>query len=536
MVRGATMIWFGWAASGCADPAPAVTGLAGAKAEALGDSGLPTDPDAGDGSGPDALGPAIPMTRDGMVGHLEALMAIAEAHGGNRATGTEGYTASVAYVTEQLEAAGYGVALYEFGVDDDVWNASPALQADRDFALEDEFYPFSYTGPGVVEAPVAPVDLQIPPPDAENGSTSGCESGDFADFTSGSIALIQRGSCEFQTKVDNAVAAGAVGVLIFNEGQPGRRDVFFGTLDEAAENAVPVFALSYDAGAALAALDPTELVTMTADFSRVSVPSVNVIAETGGDPDRAVVVGAHLDSVAAGPGINDNGSGVAMVLEMATQVAASDWAPTNQLRFVFWGAEELGLVGSIDYVMSLSEADHGRILANLNFDMVASPNPARMVYDGSGSLGGDGGPNGSGRIEQVFADWFNAQGLVFQETPFDGRSDYGPFIWTGIPAGGLFTGAEALKTPGEADAFGGTALQAFDPCYHQGCDTIDNLDLDVLDELAGASMHSVVQLGSWDGPLSDGVAGPPVGARERERVQRDWVPSSCGAGPRVWRR
>ena len=131
---------------------------------------------------------------------------------------------------------------------------------------------------------------------------------------------------------------------------------------------------------------------------------------------------------------------------------------------------------------------------------------------------------------------FDAQGLAYQETPFDGRSDYGPFIWTGIPAGGLFTGAEAIKSAGEADAFGGTAFEAFDPCYHKGCDTLENLDLDVLDELAAAAAHSVAQLGMWDGPLSDGAAGPPVDAAERSRLQSDKVPTSCGAGHELWRR
>ena len=193
-------------------------------------------------------------------------------------------------------------------------------------------------------------------------------------------------------------------------------------------------------------------------------------------------------------------------------------------------------MGSIDYVMSMTDQERSRVLANLNFDMVASPNPARMVYDGSGSLGGGGGPAGSARIEQIFGDWFSAQGLAYLETPFDGRSDYGPFIWTGIPAGGLFTGAEGLMSSSEADSFGGQAFAAYDPCYHQDCDTIENLDLDVLDDLAAAAMHSVVQMGSLDGPLLDGPGGPPTLVANETRLPTDWVPSSCGSGPRVWRR
>lgn len=525
---------------GCADPAPAVTGLGDAVAVNDRDSGVPTeseDPDSGGDGGEGALEEAvIEMTRAGMVGHLEALMAIAEANDRNRSTGTGGYDASVAYVTEVLQAAGYSVAVYDFEVEDDVWNSEPALDADGPLVFDEDFYPLSYTGSGVVTAPVTAVDVQVPPPDEENSTSSGCETADFDSFPAGHIAVLQRGSCAFQIKVDRAVAAGAVGVLIFNEGQPGRRDLFYGTLEEDSENTIPVFALSYDSGLALLDLTPGTEVTVAADFSRIEVPSVNVFAETDGDSDRAVVVGAHLDSVPDGPGINDNGSGVAMLLEMATQIAASDWEPANQIRFAFWGAEELGLVGSIDYVMSMSDQERSRVLANLNFDMVASPNPARMVYDGSGSLGGGGGPAGSARIEQIFGDWFSAQGLAYLETPFDGRSDYGPFIWTGIPAGGLFTGAEGLMSSSEADSFGGQAFEAYDPCYHQYCDTIENLDLDVLDDLAAAAVHSVVQVGSLDGPLLDGPGGPKSVVSHGARLPADWVPSSCGSGPRVWRR
>ena len=537
------LIWFGvfGCAWGCAKPIAAVSGLMDAEGDGPIDSGtVPDVPDTDedDDEDDDSSVPTetVPMTREGMTAHLEALMAIAEAHDGNRAAGTEGYDASVAYVSEQLIAAGYAVALHEFDVDREVWNSPPSVTAGREMVMEEDFYPFSYTGSGIVTALPEMVDVVIPPPEGENTTDSGCESSDFAEFTSGRIAVVQRGTCTFQTKVDNAVAAGASGVLVFNEGQPGRRDLFAGTLDEGSDNPIPVFALTYDAGVEISELSAGVDVTMVADISRIAVPSVNVIAETSGDSDRAIVVGAHLDSVEAGPGINDNGSGVAMILEMATQIAESDWEPTNQIRFAFWGAEELGLLGSIDYVFSMTDDERGRVLANLNFDMVASPNPARMVYDGSGSLGGEGGPYGSARIEEIFTDWFDAYGLAYQETPFDGRSDYGPFIWTGIPAGGLFTGAEAIKTPGEAEEFGGTAMAAYDPCYHQGCDTLDNLDFDVLDELAGAAMNSVVNLGELDGPLTDGPAGPPIADAERTWLQPDWVPTSCGDGPTIWRR
>jgi Zn-dependent M28 family amino/carboxypeptidase len=243
-----------------------------------------------------------------------------------------------------------------------------------------------------------------------------------------------------------------------------------------------------------------------------------------------------LDSVAAGPGINDNGSGVALILEMALQVARQGITPDNQTRFAFWGGEELGLLGSLDYIFGMSDTDHANIMANLNFDMVASPNPVRMIYDGDGSAFGEPGPAGSSGIESIFASWFDANGQAYRETPFDGRSDYGPFIWTGIPAGGLFTGAEQEMTGGESETFGGEAGTAYDACYHQACDTIENLDLDVLDEMGGAASAAVMQLGFFSGSMgSDGPLAPPR-RQSRAHALPDWIPSACAAHERIWRR
>jgi Zn-dependent M28 family amino/carboxypeptidase len=220
----------------------------------------------------------------------------------------------------------------------------------------------------------------------------------------------------------------------------------------------------------------------------------NVIAETaGGDPDRVVVVGAHLDSVTRGPGINDNGSGSATILEIAEQIAARGIDPRNKLRFMWYGAEEFGLLGSTHYVDSLSQAEQDRIELMLNFDMVGSPNFVRFVYDGNNSGGGGTvGPAGSGAIEQVFLDYFAAFGLATDPTPFNGRSDYGPFIAEDIPAGGLFTGAEGIKTAAQAATYGGTAGVQFDPCYHLGCDTFTNFSSTALDQMSDAAAHAVL--------------------------------------------
>ena len=228
------------------------------------------------------------------------------------------------------------------------------------------------------------------------------------------------------------------------------------------------------------------------DWRPGTYTTTNVIAETtSGDPNNVIVVGAHLDSVGVGPGINDNGSGSAMILEIAEQM--SKVKPRNKVRFIWFGAEESGLLGSEAYVASLSVQERSQIAAMLNFDMVGSPNFVRFVYDGdlsdSPPLPG-GAPEGSAAIETLFLDYFASQGLATEPTAFDGRSDYGPFIEAGIPAGGLFTGAEGIKTAEQAAIYGGVAGEQYDPCYHLSCDDIDNLSLTALDQMSDAALRT----------------------------------------------
>ncbi len=177
---------------------------------------------------------------------------------------------------------------------------------------------------------------------------------------------------------------------------------------------------------------------------------------------------------------------------MALQLAASDEAPTKHVRFAWWGAEELGLVGSTRYVQGLTSTQRAQIDAYYNFDMVGSPNPGYFVYDGDNSDGtGSGpGPSGSAYLEQVLVDYFAGIGVPTRGTDFDGRSDYGPFIQYGIPAGGTFTGAEDHKTSAQVQLWGGTT-GAFDPCYHSACDDLDNVNTTALDRNADAIAHAV---------------------------------------------
>ena len=258
---------------------------------------------------------------------------------------------------------------------------------------------------------------------------------------------------------------------------------------------------SFEVGVDLA--DPGTVARVKTEVLEDLAESVNVIAETpGGDPSRTVVIGAHLDSVPEGPGINDNGSGSGGILEIAEVYAAQDREPRNKLRFMWYGAEELGLIGSTRYVESLSQDEKDDILVMLNFDMIGSPNFARYVYDGDGTIGPEG-PTGSGLIEDVFIEYFASQGLFNEPTAFDGRSDYGPFIADGIPAGGLFTGAEDPKTEEQAAEYGGIVGAQLDPCYHAACDTFagtgsgpgataPGLALVALDQMSDAAAHAVL--------------------------------------------
>jgi Zn-dependent M28 family amino/carboxypeptidase len=262
---------------------------------------------------------------------------------------------------------------------------------------------------------------------------------------------------------------------------------------------IPVVGTSYAIGAELT--DQTRAGAVTVHVSAQTISETrttrNVIGDYtkgGGDATQTILLGSHLDSVTEGPGINDNGSGTATDLETAIQVAKLGLKPKRALRFAFWGAEEEGTLGSQHYVDTLGDAV-GDIYANLNFDMLASPNYVRFVYDGDNSsfpVGGttQAGPAGSGQIEKLFNDYFAGQGLPTDPTAFDGRSDYGPFIAVGIPAGGLFSGAEGKKTAAQAATYGGVADQPYDACYHQACDTTTNLNTKAINELGDGVAHA----------------------------------------------
>lgn len=413
------------------------------------------------------------VTLEGVRNHQAAFQAIADANGGTRAAGTPGYDQSVAYVVSKMTAAGYDVTLHAFPF---TFVPLPTLQQLAPVVATYESGSFVGTGYGSATADVTAVDINLA---GSRANTSGCEVADFAGFPAGNIALIQRGTCTFAIKALNAQAAGASAVIIFNQGNtPDREGLVTGTLAPATAT-IPVVGASFANGSALAQAGSRAAVSLAAPQDTTQY---NVIAESrSGDPNNVVMVGAHLDSVLRGPGIHDNGSGSAAILETALQMAKVN--PRNKLRFAWWGAEEAGLVGSEAYVADLSPAEVAKIALYLNFDMVGSPNHVFFIYDGDDSdgVGAGPGPGGSAQIEEVFEAFYTQRGLPFKGTDFSGRSDYGPFITVGIPAGGLFTGAEGIKTAAEAALWGGTAGLAYDPCYHLACDTLANINLAALD-------------------------------------------------------
>jgi Zn-dependent M28 family amino/carboxypeptidase len=431
---------------------------------------------------------------EGVRAHQAALQDIADFNGDVRLSGTPGYDLSVDYVVEELVAAGYDAQVQPFEFQSfrptgpqTLEQLAPVFTA---YVEGVDFDVMSQSDPGTAIGLVTAVDVNLV---GDRASDSGCEADDFIGFPAGDIALIQRGTCTFQIKAENAAAAGAVGAIIFNQGNtPAREGLINGTLSSDYAGGIPVFEATFPLGEEWANTAGLEM-HMIADVFRGTVTTFNVLAETeGGRDDRVVVVGAHLDSVPQGPGIQDNGSGSAAILEIAIQMAALDFDPRNKVRFAWWGAEESGLVGSQFYVDNLTAREIKNIAINLNFDMIGSPNFVRFVYDGDGSDTPLRGPAGSKAVEEVFLDYFAEQGLENEPTAFDGRSDYGPFIAVGIPAGGLFTGAEGIKTEEQELIYGGTAGEQYDQCYHLACDTFDNISLEALDQMSDAAAHAVL--------------------------------------------
>jgi Peptidase family M28/PA domain len=465
------------------------------------------------------------VTVGGVQERLEDFQKIADnstdpVYPGTRAAGTDGYRDSVDYVAGLLRDAGYRVTLDPVEI---TFNFPAVLRQLTPVTADYETGVFTGSGSGTVEGNVIPVDINLTPPRA---STSGCEPADFAglDWSGDSdIALIQRGTCFFGTKAFYAQQAGAEAVIIFNQGNTPDREALIvadaTSVDPPIPGApgpvthgIPVVGASFVDGVALAQTGSTAFVEVLPSETRTDF---NVIAELPGEnEDNVVMAGAHLDSVIAGPGINDNGSGSAALLETALLMAHVE-AP-NTLRFAWWAGEEQGLVGSADYVEGLSQAERDRIALYMNYDMVGSPNYIFMVYDADESTfpapEGVPIPAGSTAIEDLYESYYTAIGEPYDDTEFSGRSDYEAFILAGIPSSGLFTGAEVIKTAEQEAIWGGIVGEQFDQCYHEACDTFQNVDRHALDVnsdlIAFAALTFAYSTESVNGVPGTTVPGP----------------------------
>jgi Zn-dependent M28 family amino/carboxypeptidase len=433
---------------------------------------------------------------DAMMAHLQKLQEFADAHDGNRALGTAGYDASVDYVVNALRGKGFDVQTPEFEV--------------RLAFAED---PQLTVGGAAIEA--KPLEFTIGTPEAgvsgplvvaRVDDSPGCTASDYDGLpVAGAVVLVNRGTCQFSQKQAVAAGRGAVALVVANN-EDG--DEMGGTLGEDTNPKIPVISITKDSGDRLRASPGETILKLKAGVDVKKTRNVIAQTKTGSDAD-VVMVGAHLDSVKEGPGINDNGSGVAAVLETALQLGPTPDV-RNAVRFGFWGAEELGLKGSDNYVESLDVEALKDIALYLNFDMLGSPNPGYFTYDGDQSAPPDPReanprvPEGSAGIERNFVAYLEDAGKTAEDTSFVGRSDYDGFTKAGVPAGGLYTGAEEKMTREQADLWDGKADEPFDPNYHKESDTLDNIDTRAL-EINGAGVGYVVGVYAQDQRGRNGV-------------------------------
>jgi Zn-dependent M28 family amino/carboxypeptidase len=406
------------------------------------------------------------VSTDAMMAHLSKLQDIANANGHTRAVGTPGYDASVDYVVGKLRDKGFDVQTMQFEAR--VFHSDPGSVAVGDATFDARALEYS-----LATSPIGVTGPLVTAPD----ESPGCNASDYGSLpVNGAVVLVDRGTCPFAQKEAAAVQRGAVAMVVADNVV---EEHMGGTLGEDTDVKIPVVSMTKADGAALRLTSGPATVKLSAETKTMQARNIIAQTKTGLTSD-VVMAGAHLDSVPEGPGINDNGSGVAAVLETALQLGSSPHVH-NAVRFGFWGAEELGLIGSRKYVQSLDINALKDIALYLNFDMLASPNPGYFAYDGDQSLpldkrGNPVVPEGSAGIERALVAYLHSAGKTAEDTSFDGRSDYNGFTLAGIPSGGLFSGAENKKSPEEVKLWGGIADQPFDPNYHKGTDTLDHID------------------------------------------------------------
>jgi len=436
------------------------------------------------------------VTGDAMMAHVTKLQEIADEHGGNRALGSPGYDASVDYVANTLRDKGFDVQTPEFEVRLP-YSDEPALTVS---GAKVEAFPLEFTigtkDDGVAGELVA----------ARAEDSPGCTASDYDGLpVKGAVVLVDRGQCQFGDKQAAAASRGAVALVVANNVDGNEMG---GTLGPDTDVKIPVIGVTKATGERLRADPGPTTIKLNAGVRVERTRNVIAQTKTGATTD-VVMTGAHLDSVAEGPGINDNGSGVAAVLETALALGPSPDVK-YAVRFGFWGAEELGLLGSNDYVASLDHEALMDLALYLNFDMIASPNPGYFTIDGDQSAPPDPRqqapriPEGSAGIERTLVAYLKAAGKNPEDVQFEGRSDFSSFTLAGVAAGGLFTGAEEKMTPEQAQRWGGEAGQPFDPNYHKPGDNIDNINRTAF-EINGRGAAYAVALYAQDQSGRNGV-------------------------------
>jgi hypothetical protein len=479
----------------------------------------------------DTPGKLLPCIRtEDLWRHMQALQAIADANPGpdghpSLNSGEPGYKAAVDYVANLMRQAGYNVTIQTYKFFYFAYMGLPTLRevspTSHDYTIADEWNPGQSTG--TTTADLQPAGGIVIPPTPSPSSSSGCTTSDFTGFVPGRVALIQRGTCNFGAKVLNAQAAGASGVIIFNEGNPGRTGVVNGSLTDASGNrivpTIPVAFTSFATGNDLfnrynqAVQGGTALPVMNLDIKAVVNPNAddyNVIADSkGGDPNHTVVVDAHLDAI-YGAGMLDNASGSTTILDIAQMMRKVN--PRNRLRFIWFGGEELGLLGSSYYVDNLSPSELSKIGYDLDADVTATPNYVVGVLDPAGvdlfsrTVSTQFPPQvyePSAVARDQGIQYFNSIGLNHELFSPVGTDAFN-FNAAGIPASGVLTGQDCCKTQGDVDLFGGY-LGNFEgnvPSFDGGCvdnpfrwcDNLSNNDPRVLTFMSKGFANMVVQM------------------------------------------
>ncbi|KAJ4320862.1 hypothetical protein N0V94_003160 [Neodidymelliopsis sp. IMI 364377] len=407
----------------------------------------------------------------------------------NRIMGGKAHNDTVNWLKKELESTSYyDVTLQPFS-NYVMLNGTLNTFTIGGQAINATIFEYSNSTAGLVTAPLVVV------------SNLGCAASDYPADVAGKFALISRGSCDFGLKSALAGGAGAAGAIIYNN-VPGTVSATLGPPPRAEGPYVATVGLSQEAGLAyVSQIQGGATVTASLDvLTDVQIITTNNVLATSkcGDKNNQLALGAHTDSVGAGPGINDDGSGTVGILNVAKALAK--YNVKNAVTFGFWSGEESGLLGSTYFVESLTPAEALKIRAYLNFDMIASPNYVHQIYDGDGSAYGLTGPSGSGDIEEFFEKYFTRVGVPYNATEFNGRSDYGPFLDANIPAGGTTTGADEVKTEKEQAIWGGQANEILDQNYHQAGDTVANLNQDAwLLHARGIAAAVAKYATSWEG-------------------------------------